>query len=173
MAQPMQQSALAHLETAALTPQEVDDILQRVFPSLPPDEVIQLWPYFSVYCARQDSAVFRQGEIGDYMLFTVDGMIKVMGDTDAAEPEVLALIGRGETLGEMGVVDDAPRSATCIALHDTVFAVLTSGELRRLSNEQPRLALVVYGHIARTLSARLRRASEALQQPADLFENYT
>jgi CRP/FNR family transcriptional regulator, cyclic AMP receptor protein len=98
----------------------------------------------------------------------VEGMVKVTKQ-DAPGPSVVALLSRGDSLGEMGLIDGAPRSAACIALHECVFAVLTRADFQRLRDEQPRLALAVLTQIARTLSARLRRATDGADSLLDPF----
>jgi CRP/FNR family transcriptional regulator, cyclic AMP receptor protein len=151
---------LAHLHPIALAAQEIDSILQTVFPRLPAGEAIGLWQYLRAYMAHEDTPLFNEGDAGDYMLFTVEGIVKVTKE-DVSGPSVVALLSRGDSLGEMGLIDGAPRSAACVALHECVFAVLTRADFQRLREEQPRLALEVLTQIATTLSTRLRRATQA------------
>ncbi len=164
----MPETNFHHLQPVALAAQEVDSVLQTVFPQIPPEEAIGLWQYLRAYSAHEDTPLFKEGDTGDYMLFTIEGMVKVTKQ-DLVGPNAVALLARGDSLGEMALIDGAPRSAACIALHECVFAVLTRADFERLRAEQPRLALAVLMQIARTLSIRLRRATEGADSAIDPF----
>jgi len=157
-----------HLHPVAIAAQEIDSVLQSVFPQIPAEEAIGLWQYLRAYAAHEDTPLFKEGDSGDYMLFTIEGMVKVTKH-DPAGPSAIALLSRGDSLGEMALIDGAPRSAACMALHECVFAVLTQADFQRLRDEQPRLALGVLSQIARTLSLRLRRATEDTASLLDPF----
>ncbi len=165
----MADAPFGHLNPVALAAQEIDSVLQSVFPLIPPDEAIGLWQYLRAYSAHEDTQLFKEGDTGDYMLFTVEGMVKVTRQHDSAGPSAVALLSRGDSLGEMALIDGAPRSAACIALHECVFAVLTRADFQRMREQEPRLALAVLTQIARTLSLRLRRALESADNGLDPF----
>lgn len=59
------------------------------------------------------TTVFRQGEAGDTLLLVVDGVLTVYFDSEKTRTK-LRDVRRGEFLGEMSVLDPAPRSATII-----------------------------------------------------------
>lgn len=51
--------------------------LTKLFRSLLPDDVDIIARYMHGYVAVEDTVVFREGEIGDAMLFIVEGMVHV------------------------------------------------------------------------------------------------
>lgn len=141
--------------------------LLKLFRSLPPDDVDIIARYMHGYVALEDTVVFREGEIGDAMLFIVEGMVHVYRG-DPVDGATLGILDRGKTFGEMALVENLPRSATCLVLHDSMFAALTRSNFERLTANHPRLAIAVLKEVARMLSNRLRHANDFRE--AGLFD---
>ena len=64
----------------------------------------------------------------------------------------VAELGRGDVVGELGLLDDAPRSATVRAVRDSTLATLTAEMFEELVIRSPALML----HVARGVISRLR-----------------
>jgi CRP/FNR family transcriptional regulator, cyclic AMP receptor protein len=154
---------LGELETVTARFPHAIAILQAAFPELGPVELRQFARYVHLCVAPDGAVLFREGDPGDFMLFVIDGMVQVLKG-DPREGNTLGLVDTGKSLGEMALIDAKPRSATCVAMHDCAFAMLTEPALAKLIVEQPRLGVTIYRQLARHLSARLRRLSEAAQQ---------
>ena len=133
--------------------------LVKLFRSLPPDDVDIIARYMQGYVALEDTVVFREGEIGDAMLFIVEGMVHVYRG-DPVDSVTLGLLDRGKSFGEMALIENMPRSATCVVLHDCMFAAMTRANFEHLAADHPRLAITVLKDVARMLSNRLRHANE-------------
>ena len=67
------------------------------------------------------SVLMRQGDVSDCMHVIVAGQVRVEREEPRLgnEPILLAELGPGEIVGEIGVVLGAPRSATVTAVADT------------------------------------------------------
>jgi CRP-like cAMP-binding protein len=78
-------------------------------------------------------SLMRKGESADCAYVILEGEVEVLGETSAGE-FVIAVQGRNAMIGEMGVLSDAPRSAT-VRAKDAVRALRISGEnfMRQLS----------------------------------------
>lgn len=129
---------------------------------------------------RAGSVFIEEGEAvhTDYMVLLLDGDVRV--DTGASIPRegtVVNVIGPGSLIGEMGLLDGGPRSATCTAATDLLVAVLSRDSLRLLMNEHPGVAARLLLAISKRMSDRLRetnrkfktlaQVSRALQQELD------
>lgn len=129
-----------------------------LFRSLAADSGI-LARHMHVFVAPEGSLILREGEPGNAMLLIIEGMVQVVrGDPQTGI--TLGILDRGKTLGEMSLLDQKPRSATCIALHDCVLAVLSQPALEKLIDQYPRMGAAILREIARMLSHRLRRTNE-------------
>ena len=93
----------------------------------------------------------KQGDVGSQAFIIVDGTATV-----SINDEVVAMLGPGDTVGEMALVDSSPRSATVTANTDISVLVLTPQTLDQL------LAITAVSKaLIRSLTARLRRAEGA------------
>jgi len=72
--------------------------------------------------------------------------------------EFHSILEAGECFGEMGVIDEQPRSATAHVLEDALLLVLDKAKLRALCLRYPELAL----GMMRGLSLRLRDTTRRL-----------
>jgi predicted acylesterase/phospholipase RssA/CRP-like cAMP-binding protein len=106
--------------------------------------------------------LFEQGDKSDAAYFIVGGRLMVsvkpeaggLGDPDLPEGDGgrVAELGRGDVVGELGLLDDAPRSATVRAVRDSTLATLTADMFEELVIRSPALML----HVARGVISRLR-----------------
>jgi predicted acylesterase/phospholipase RssA/CRP-like cAMP-binding protein len=92
--------------------------------------------------------LFEQGDPSDAGYLLIAGRLGVLRDGD-----LLGEVGRGEIVGELGVLDAAPRSATVVALRDSSLARIEPDAFRMLAATHPDLML----HLVRTIVARARR----------------
>lgn len=81
---------------------------------------------------------------------------------------VMSIIGSGSLIGEMGVLDAAPRSASCTAITDISAAVLSHEALLRLIDSNPRVAPRLILAISKCLADRLRLANRKNKTMAGL-----
>jgi CRP-like cAMP-binding protein len=62
----------------------------------------------------------------------------------------------------MSMIDGEPRFASCVALEDTLFAMLDRDSLSRIIAADPRLGIKILMELVLLLSQRLRSASGKL-----------
>lgn len=99
----------------------------------------------------------RQGDEASCLHVILAGKVSVAREHAAlSNPVILAFLGPGEVVGEMGLLDGEPRSATVIAIEDTVTVEVAADALAECVAEYPQ----VYAELARVLSRRLRSTDE-------------
>jgi CRP-like cAMP-binding protein len=98
--------------------------------------------------------LFNDQDVASDVHVILSGRIKVVTETLVGRPVLLALRGQGDLVGEMAAFDGDRRSATAIALEDTVTLALTVEHFQRLLQAHPEAAL----HLLRLTSLRLRDA---------------
>lgn len=104
--------------------------------------------------------VFDLGAPGNEMYIIVKGRVGISLSTNPEDKFFVAEMSEGECFGEMGILDDLPRSATAHVLEDTDAFALSKEKLRGLLLSYPELGV----GMLRALSRRLRTANDALRE---------
>ena len=102
--------------------------------------------------------VFYKGEPGSKMYIIVNGRVGVSLHDDTERTDFVAEMQDGACFGEMGILDDLPRSATVHVLEDTQALALSKEKLDGLLMSYPELGV----GMLRALSRRLREANASL-----------
>ena len=118
-----------------------------------------------------DAVFIREGEGAEnaFMMLILEGDVAVESEVvPIQESMVISIMGPGSLIGEMGLMDGAPRSATCTASSDLKVAVLSREGLSQLINKHPAVAARFLLAIAKRLSDRLREANRKVKTFAGL-----
>jgi CRP-like cAMP-binding protein len=107
---------------------------------------------------RAGAVLFREGDPGDALYVVVDGSVRVAVLSAAGEEATVALLGPGEFVGDLALLDGRPRSASAIAHRATKTLVVTREHFRRWLSERPKASFA----LLEALSMRVRRTDEAL-----------
>jgi CRP-like cAMP-binding protein len=92
-----------------------------------------------------------------FMVLVLDGEVTVESSiVSRSDPLTVTVLGPGSLIGEMGLIEGAPRSASCTALTDVRCGVLTRSALDRLLDSEPRVAARLVMSISRRIAERLR-----------------
>jgi CRP/FNR family cyclic AMP-dependent transcriptional regulator len=114
--------------------------------------------YLSLEDVDAKTVIFKEGERGNYMLILLSGRIGIYKG-GVRHMQLLSQEGRGRIVGEMSLLDNELRSATCIAEEAGELLTMTQESLKKLAAAHPAVAYHFMLHLARFLSKRLRRVS--------------
>ena len=119
--------------------------------------------------ARAGQALITEGDVGDWMLLLLEGTVDVTNHAENGGVSRLAVVKQGTAVGEMSMLDAAPRYATCTALDDVQAGVLTRAAIARLIQDHPAIGAKLLVKLTQLLAQRLRNTStqliKLLQQP--------
>lgn len=137
------------------------DLLRRdfAFAELSSSEAELVASYMWDDTIDADTTFIREGDEADndFLLLVLQGEATVeTSSVGQTESSVVTVIGPGHLIGEMGLIDDEPRSATCVASTDMVVAVMTRDALRQLLNKHPAIGNKLLLTISRRMAVRLR-----------------
>lgn len=107
---------------------------------------------------RTDAFVFREGELGREMYYVLSGRIRVEKCTGPIR-KILTEMGPGEYFGEMALLADMPRTASAVAVEDSIIAVIDEETFHRLLLQSTGVSLL----FLREFSHRLKNTTEALE----------
>lgn len=127
-----------------------------LFASLPWNDVDALSRYVQCYEVKAGTTLFREGDAGSFLCLLVKGRVEIYKEADRGRQRRLVCITRGKTVGEMSLIDNEPRSATCIVKEESVVLVLSRQSYETIIKEHPHLALQIVSRIARQMSQRMR-----------------
>ena len=140
---------------------EIIEVIQ-LFEDFEPDEVEGFARYMRCYRAPSGTEIIREGDEGDFMLLLLDGSVEIVKKDVRGLPQIMGSAGPGKTLGEMSLIDGAPRFASCVALDIVEFAVLDRESLSRIISEEPRIGVKLMMELLMLLNQRLRSVSAQL-----------
>ncbi|MBI3158863.1 MAG: cyclic nucleotide-binding domain-containing protein [Chloroflexi bacterium] len=108
---------------------------------------------------NEGDSVAEQNSPGTEMFIIEEGFVEVAVDSNDNNPrKVIVNLGSGQTVGEMSLVDQGPRSATVRAISSpTVVQVISQTDFETLCDRNTRIGYVVMRNIAADLSFRLRQ----------------
>jgi CRP-like cAMP-binding protein len=99
--------------------------------------------------------IFEINDQGDHLYILVSGRIGITIDKDPCSENYIALLGPGDTFGEMNLLDDLPRSATAHVLEDATVLTLEKTRLRGLIQSYPDISI----GMLRSMSLRIREVN--------------
>ena len=102
--------------------------------------------------------LFREGDPGDALHVIVDGKVKICRTAADGRENVIAILGRGDLLGELSLFDAQPRGATATAVVDSDLVTLAKGDFHAWLGECPEVSY----DLLRALAVRLRQTNEAM-----------
>ena len=111
--------------------------------------------------------LFRAGEPSDCAYVIMEGEVEVMADTEAGEV-VAVTLSKNELFGEMGVLSNAPRSASIRAKGDVKALRITDEAFVKLLRDNPEVAL----DVLRQLSDKLARSHKQFEDMQSRLMRY-
>ncbi len=127
--------------------------LAAFFDSADPAALAELQADAEWVSVRGGEVLFRRGDPGNAAYTVLSGRLRVVDDR--AGERALNEIGAGEIVGEMALLSAERRSATVLAVRDSLLARLPAAAFERLIERQP----AVLRRISALLGERLRRQS--------------
>jgi CRP-like cAMP-binding protein len=131
-----------------------------LFRGLPNEVLIELGSKASRREIARDAILMRKGDVGDSLFMIIKGWFKIVAEGANGNELVINQTGPGETIGEMALLDRAPRSATVIASSDAEVLELKQDAFYEILNQRPDLAL----ELIRSFSSRLRFSTTYIQK---------
>jgi CRP/FNR family cyclic AMP-dependent transcriptional regulator len=104
----------------------------------------------------KNATIVEEGLAGDYMYIIRKGRVKVTKASEDGREKIMDFLEAGSFFGEMSLLDQLPRSASCETLEPSRLLALSRNDFLDVVRKSPDLALSVI----QVLSARLRETDE-------------
>ncbi len=109
----------------------------------------------------RNETIFHQGDPGDALFIVASGSVKiVLPPPEGQDGAIIATLGRGDFFGELALLDDAPRSATAVAVEATQTLALRRDAFATLVDTEPALRSALFAGLA----AELRRLTGHVEE---------
>jgi CRP/FNR family transcriptional regulator, cyclic AMP receptor protein len=129
-----------------------------LFAVLPESQLGLLTALVSRKSFPRGATIISAGDMTDSLYVIISGRLKVMMSDDEGREVILAMLNPGEFFGEMGLLDDHPRSATVVALEACELLSLSKRDFKKCLEDNFELSMTVM----RGLVRRLREADKKI-----------
>lgn len=111
----------------------------------------QLFARFGKSCPA-GTTLFREGEVGDRMFVLQSGKVRISKRGRDGE-KTLAVLGPGEFLGEMAILNNKPRTGTAVVVEDARVLVIDGRTFEAMVVGNTEIAVRLIKKLARRLDA--------------------
>ena len=121
----------------------------------------------SMLTFQKDDVIFKQGDFAECMYDIVSGSVGIFVGYGTENETRLTVLKAGNFLGEMGLIEAYPRSATAVAMEATELREIGEKEFGEYFKGQPERLLEIMSQ----LSERLRERTEDYEGACIVLDN--
>ena len=129
-----------------------------LFASFPEEQLRMIATMVTRRSAARANTIMAAGDATDSLYIVLSGRLKVMMSDSDGKEVILAILGPGEFFGEMGLIDDEPRSASVVTLEPCELLSIAKRDFRKCMAENFEMSMAVM----RGLVRRLREADRKI-----------
>ena len=136
---------------------------QPIFDRMNAEELKVVARHMSIIELAPGGILFHESDKGNFVCFIVRGELDVIKKAGVdGHGARLARLSVGQSIGEMSIVDDAPRSATAMAYTQTLLYTLSKSAFDHILERHTKIGGKMLKGISRLLCANLRETSRRL-----------
>jgi NTE family protein len=154
-------------------PERLDRLLTQLlhdyFGALEPAALSLLRTHLRWAEVRGGQTLMQQGEPGDSMYLVIGGRLRAYVQPEGASPRMVREMGRGQVIGEMSLYTDEPRSATVVAIRDSVLVRLDKAQFTQLLDSSAQVSVALTRQIIQRLRTEHQPARFAAPVTIGLF----
>ncbi|MGH8725560.1 MAG: Crp/Fnr family transcriptional regulator [Burkholderiales bacterium] len=129
-----------------------------LFASFPEDQLRMLTMVVARKSAPRSTTIMAGGDPTDSLYIVLSGRLKVMMSDAEGKEVILSILTPGEFFGEMGLIDDEPRSASVVTIEPCELLSIAKRDFKKCLAENFEMATAVM----RGLVRRLREADRKI-----------
>ena len=133
-----------------------------LFQKLDREELMDLARATTLSELKEDELLFEEGDKATDVLFIMSGSIRLTCDPGNLPYIVVGYANRGDVLGEMAVIDPAPRSATARAAEDSVVLHVPAEAFNDFLSQGHPVAQALLAGIRKMMTQRIRVLNERI-----------
>ena len=129
-----------------------------ILPGLPTQFSRRLLANAKSLLLAERAILFRAGDVADGCYRLEQGLLKVCIASPQRDERILAVLGPGSIVGELGAIDGLPRSATVAAIRESRLTFISRDAFLESLRENP----TFYSDLVTVLVSRLREADDTM-----------
>ncbi|OKI20710.1 Crp/Fnr family transcriptional regulator [Nocardiopsis sp. TSRI0078] len=139
---------------------EINEVLRKapLFEALDEEDTAALRSSVNEVRLGRGQTLFSEGDEGDRLYVILSGKVKLTRTAVDGRENLLGVLGPSEMFGELSLFDPRPRTASAVAVTDSVLAGLGHDDLRPFLSSRPHVSL----QLLKALAARLRRTNDVM-----------
>ena len=116
---------------------------------------------------HEGEIIFVEGEPGAGMYIIETGQVRICLGQNTDEANEIVRLEPGDFFGDLALIDDAPRSATAVALTPSRLIGFFRSDLISIINRSPQMGVKIQHNILKILVRRLRKTNLDLDELQD------
>lgn len=135
----------------------------KLFSDLESPSLLKLSSLFKEKIFKGGDTIFDEDSIGNSMMIITSGEVRVSQKSDPDNEEALVVLKKGDLFGEMGLLEDLPRSATVIAHTNVVILEIERVDFLGFLKTECEAGVKILLKLSKILSSRLRETDTKLK----------
>ena len=109
---------------------------------------------------NKDDVIIEEGSLSNDAYIIESGSVEVSKILPDGKIQIITKLDKNDIFGEMGLIDQLPRSATVRALEDCSVSVMTPDDFNSIAKKNPKALMP----ILKVLAKRLRHALKTIEK---------
>lgn len=157
--------------TRTISGHNISDDVIKFFMNVPfferinSEEIHVIAKHMAFQTINEGDVLFKEDDKGNYICFIVSGSLEVyVKKKQSNEKTVLATLTRGQSIGEMAIIENLPRFATVAALETSTMYILSKSAFDLILSKHPHIGIKLLKGVSNILSNNLRQTSLKLAE---------
>ncbi len=135
--------------------------LRLALGAIDPDELSVLQQHLEWVELAAGQTLMLQGDPGDAMYLTLSGRLRAYIAEPNGQERLVREMSRGQIIGELSLYTDEVRSATVVAVRDSLLARLAQDDFNKLLSRNAKVSMAITRQIIHRLQSSAARNKEA------------
>lgn len=134
----------------------------NIFSTLSKQEIPHIAKYIDPVNVKKGQILFNEGDEGNELFIVKKGSIVSTIKLPDGEQKQIAQFSAGDFFGEMSIFENAPRSATCLAVQTSILYKMHEQYFFKVMESFPNIAIKIMYKMLNIITQRLRNTSKFL-----------
>jgi CRP/FNR family transcriptional regulator len=139
--------------------------LSRVLNVLTDEELDRLIPMLTERRFKPRQVLFSTGDPAERVYLLLKGRVKIYQVAENGKEIILDVVGKGDVVGDMAVVQEGERTACAQAIDETVAVSISWEDFSHLMQQSPRLGVAMMELMAHRLAGMQRTFMNIVSKP--------